>query len=115
MQDETDNKQGLVPREYTKEEARVLIDTDPDFIYSKAHGYSLKKLLADRKDGVPESQIAKFLLLSPDEVEQAYQDGIAKIRTNLGVEIKDPAKKPAEISKEQAAANRTARERPTRK
>jgi len=68
-------------------EARRLITTDEDFVYSKRFGYSLKKLLERYPDGCPDRVIAAVLLITEDDVEAHYQRIVIKLRNAMGVTL----------------------------
>jgi hypothetical protein len=74
----------------TKEEAKVLLLTDPDYVFSKRFGYSLTQVRARYGvDTVPPRVAAALLLLTEEEVEEVYQTAIVKLRTALRVESEE--------------------------
>jgi hypothetical protein len=68
------------------DEAKRLVETDPDFVYTKRFSFSLKKLLERYPDGCPDRVIAQALLVSEPEVEELYQKAVIKLRLLMGVE-----------------------------
>jgi hypothetical protein len=74
-------------KKLTFTQSKTLIDTDPDFIYSKKFDYSLSKLL-DRYDGkeVPAKIVAQVLMLTEDEVADLTESVLTKLRTTMKVE-----------------------------
>lgn len=71
----------------TSNEARELLATDPDFIYSKRFDFSLKKLLERYPEGAPTKVIAQSLMMTEDELQELEQSIIIKIRQGLRVEV----------------------------
>lgn len=57
------------------------IDTDEDFVLSPKHGNSLRKLMDEYPDGVPDSLICKALDLSTSELQVTYERAIVKLRS----------------------------------
>lgn len=68
-------------------EARRLLATDRDFIYSKRFDFSLKKLLERYPEGAPTKVIAQSLMMTEDELQELEQSIIIKIRQELRVEV----------------------------
>jgi hypothetical protein len=71
----------------TSNEARELLATDPDFIYSKRFDFSLKKLLDRYPEGAPTKVIAQSLMMTEDELQELEQSIIIKIRQGLRIEV----------------------------
>ena len=71
----------------TSNEARELLATSPDFIYSKRFEFSLKKLLDRYPEGAPSKVIAQSLMMTEDELQDLEQKIIIKIRQQLRVEV----------------------------
>lgn len=71
----------------TSNEAKQLIDTEPDFVYMKRFDYSLDKLMERYPDGAPTKIIAQAMMMTEDEVEELYQLVIVKMRQALKVEL----------------------------
>ena len=69
----------------TSAQAKMLIETDPDFIYSKRFGYSLAELEKRYPEGAPTRIIAAVFMISEDEVRIRYQQVIGKLRRHIGV------------------------------
>lgn len=67
-----------------KNEKKRLIEEHEDFIVAPKFDNSLRTLLRntykDFPDGIPDSRIAKFLMMTPEEVEKEFQSAITKIR-----------------------------------
>ena len=53
---------------------------DEDFIYCPRLGNSLSKLIDKHPDGIEDERIEKVLLLTPKELETAYQSALTKLR-----------------------------------
>lgn len=71
----------------TSNEAKQLIDTEPDFVYMKRFDFSLDKLMERYPDGAPTKIIAQAMMMTEDEVEELYQLVIVKMRQALKVEL----------------------------
>ncbi len=71
------------------EEARIRIETDPDFIFVKRFDYSLNKLLERYPDGAPSRVIAQALLITEEDVEAQYEKVIRKMRRKMKVREED--------------------------
>jgi hypothetical protein len=71
----------------TNQEAKFLILTDPDFISLKRFDNSLLKLKEKYPEGAPTKVIAQALLMTEEEVEEAYESIILKIREALKISI----------------------------
>jgi hypothetical protein len=56
------------------------LDSDPDFIIAPRHDNSLKRLMNDNPDGVPDTAICKALDLSKEELQNIYDSAILKLR-----------------------------------
>lgn len=63
--------------------------SDPDFIYCPRLGNSLQHLLDVHVDGVNDERIAKILLITPQKVNEIFQNALKKIRKALKLTIKD--------------------------
>ena len=71
----------------TSNEAKQLIETEPDFVYMKRFDYSLDKLMERYPDGAPTKIIAQAMMMTEDEVEELYELVIVKMRQALKVEL----------------------------
>jgi hypothetical protein len=69
----------------TTAQAKALIESDPDFIYSKRFNYSLKELQLRYPDGCPDRIIAAVLMITEDDVEAVYQKIVLKLRNCMGL------------------------------
>ncbi len=65
------------------EEIKILIDTDVDFIAIRRFDFSLKKLLERYPDGVPTRIICTALQMDETQVEDMYQELLAKLKLKL--------------------------------
>lgn len=61
----------------------VRIDTDPDFVDSPKHNNSLKRLVSEYPNGVPDHIIRRALRLTQEEVDAVYSRAILKLRESL--------------------------------
>lgn len=68
-------------------EAKQLIETEPDFVYMKRFDYSLNKLMDRYPDGAPTKIIAQAMMMTEDEVEELYEAVIVKMRQALKVDV----------------------------
>jgi hypothetical protein len=68
----------------TKEQAKEIMDEklskDLDFVDSPRYKNSIKYLLQSKPDGVENKAIGKMLHMSEEEVEEAFQNGLRKLR-----------------------------------
>ncbi len=71
----------------TSNEAKQLIETEPDFVYMKRFDYSLNKLMERYPDGAPTKVIAQAMMMTEDEVEELYEAVIIKMRAALKVDL----------------------------
>lgn len=62
------------------------LENEPDYIALKRFDYSLKKLLQRYPDGCPDRIIANALLIAEEDVEEAYDLTVQKLRHIMGVE-----------------------------
>lgn len=69
-----------------EEEARKMLETDPDWISSKRFDYSLAKLIERYPNGCPDRIIAAVLMIQEEEVEVLYQNVVLKLRRFMGVD-----------------------------
>jgi hypothetical protein len=69
----------------TPEEIHQRLQNDPDFVYAKRYGYSLKRLMERYTDGCPDQVIAQVLLISEEEVEQVYGDAVTRLRNTMNI------------------------------
>lgn len=67
----------------TTQQAKLLIETDDDFVYSKRHNYSLAELRRRHPEGCPDRVIAAVLLVTEDDVEARYQVIVTKLRAHM--------------------------------
>lgn len=67
----------------TTDQAKVLIKSDPDFIYSKRFNYSLAELKRRHPDECPERIIAAVLMITEDDVREHYDRVVAKLRKRM--------------------------------
>lgn len=56
------------------------IETDPDFIDSRRHGFSLARALENQPDGLPLPAASKALGLTEEEGAAMYNRIVAKLR-----------------------------------
>lgn len=70
----------------THEEAKKLVEIDPEFIYSKRFENSLEKCLDRYPDGAPAKVIAHCLMMTEEEVEVVFQEVIVKLREIMKVD-----------------------------
>ena len=71
----------------SKEEIKAKIETDPDFINSKKHRYSMQRFLDQSPGGTTDNIIAYFLCLQPHDVKDLYDSAVKKIRQKLKVKV----------------------------
>ena len=59
------------------------IDIDDDFINSPSHKNSLRVFMSKNIEGVDNARISKVLMITEEEVEEAYQSALAKIKEQM--------------------------------
>ena len=69
----------------TKEENKKKIKEDPDFIYCPSAENSLDKFIKKHPNGVNDDKIAQVLMMTPEEVRDAHEEALEKIREELKV------------------------------
>ena len=70
-----------------KNETRYRIENDEDFVNCPRLENSVKIVIDKYPEGVDNERIAKFLLITEEEVEEIYQSALVKLRKILGVEL----------------------------
>jgi len=68
----------------SKSEIENKILTEPDFIYSKKHDFSLEKFLKANEKNIHDHQISKLLRLKKYEVNKIYKNTLKKLKNLLG-------------------------------
>lgn len=71
----------------TSEDAKILLVTDPNFVYSKRFGYLIDNMINRYPDGCPVHVIANALLLTEDDVETMYRQIVQKLRALMGIDL----------------------------
>ena len=61
------------------------LENDKDFVLSKKHGNSLKKLIDSYPQGVPESVICRILQMDTAEVRSSFAKAIDFIRKKINI------------------------------
>jgi hypothetical protein len=59
------------------------VDNDEDFINSPSHRNSLRAFVNKNPEGVDNARISKVLMITEEEVEEAYQIALAKIKEQM--------------------------------
>jgi hypothetical protein len=70
----------------SKRDMKKLVESDDDFIYYPRLDNSLKKFIEKNPDGVDNNKISKVLLMSEEEIEEAFNSAIKKIRDAMGID-----------------------------
>lgn len=70
----------------TYEEAKKKIATDPEYIYSKRFNYSVSECVERFPDGAPLKIIAQALMMTEPEVEETFNEVVAKLKKIMKVE-----------------------------
>jgi hypothetical protein len=76
----------------TEEEATHLIHTDPDFVVARRFGNSLKRLeqrYEKEPDGCPDHVVAAVLLMTEEQVREAMDRVVVKLRDLMGIRMKN--------------------------
>ena len=69
-----------------KNKIKEKIENDPDFINYPKFGNSLRKALESNPDGIKDETMQKMLLMTQEEIDNAYNSAMIKIRDHLGLE-----------------------------
>jgi hypothetical protein len=70
----------------TTQQAKTLIESDEDFVYSKRSNYSIAELMKRHPDGCPNRIIASVLMVTEDDVDEWYARIVTKLRNAMGVD-----------------------------
>lgn len=62
------------------------VELDSDYIESAKYNNSLRQLLDDHPDGVPDSLICKILCISQEDLTSTYESAILKLKKALASE-----------------------------
>jgi hypothetical protein len=68
------------------DQIRQLIDTEPDFVNLRRYGNSLEKVIEAYPDGAPDKVISQALLMTPEEIEELYEEVVLKLRVLMKVD-----------------------------
>jgi hypothetical protein len=69
-----------------EEEAKRMLESDPEWIASKRFGHSLTKLMERYPEGCPDRIIAAALMIDESEIEERYKTIVLKLRGHMGVD-----------------------------
>jgi hypothetical protein len=67
------------------EEKKHKLTQEEDYIDCPKFNNSIKQLIEKNPDGVDDETIAKVLNMTPEEVEETYQNAIKKLKKSLEV------------------------------
>jgi DNA-binding NarL/FixJ family response regulator len=70
----------------TTQQAKTLIESDPDFVYAKRFNYSIEEVLKRHPDGCQNRMIASILMVTEDDVDEWYRRIVEKLRDAMGVD-----------------------------
>jgi hypothetical protein len=70
-----------------KEEVKKLVESDPEFIFSKKYKYKLSQYKKAHPDKTPDRQIAYMLACTEAEIQGIYEGIIKKARQILKINI----------------------------
>lgn len=65
------------------EERDIKLESDRDFILSKRYNDSLRLILKDNPNGIPDRVICRILKISQEELEKIYNRAILSMRSKL--------------------------------
>jgi hypothetical protein len=65
---------------------RRILEED-EFVFSKRHNYSMTELENRYPEGCPDNVIASVLLMTEEEVVEAYQQLVLRYRSLMGVKL----------------------------
>lgn len=66
-----------------RKDLKTRIQTEEDFILAPKYGNSLKKMVNKNSDGVKDDIIAKVLDVTPEEVNDLYEEAISELRKGM--------------------------------
>ena len=72
-----------------KEEEKLKIEADPDYIYCPSSENSLEKFLVKHPDGVNDDKAAQVLMIVPDKLRELYGEAVEMIRKEMIVDPED--------------------------
>lgn len=61
----------------------IRIQTDPDFVYSKKHDYSLESIINSYPSGVPDRIICRILQITDDDLKKIYNSAIMTLKNGV--------------------------------
>lgn len=67
------------------DDAKRRIFEEEEYIFSKRHNYSLTELEERYPDGCPDNVIASVVMMSEEEVAEAYKQLVLRFRDLMGV------------------------------
>jgi len=73
--------------EEKNKEIKKRVEEEPDFINSKKYKYSLKEYKKNSKGPASDNIIAYFLCVTPQEVQQIYNNAVNKIRQYMKIDL----------------------------
>lgn len=76
----------LKPKALTKEDLKVKVLEEKDFIKCPKFNNSLNKYLAKAPEVVEDKAIGRLLMIEPEEVEKIYQEAVEKIKEDIEVD-----------------------------
>lgn len=59
------------------------VQDDPDYINAPSYNNSLQQVIKRHPEGVPDAAIGKYLLLTPEQVQEIFVEACAKLRSRL--------------------------------
>lgn len=66
-----------------KDDLKKKIKEDEDFVRAPKYGNSLNKFLAKNERKLDNAAIGRILLISPEEVEDLYQESVIELRKGM--------------------------------
>lgn len=69
------------------DEAKQMVETEPDFINSKKYKYKLSHYKRAHPDKTPDRQIAYMLVRTEEEIQAIYEGIIKKARQILKINV----------------------------
>lgn len=63
---------------------RKSIREDPDYVFLKRFDYSLARTLERYPEGCPDRVIAHALMIAEDEIEEIYEQAVARLKILMG-------------------------------
>jgi len=69
-----------------KSEIKKKVMEEEDFVHAPKHQNSLRKFITKMENPLENGAIGRLLMLSPEEVEEIYQESVEKLKKEMASE-----------------------------